>query len=215
MTEQTEVARGSRLEARRRAFLEAGTAVFLEKGYANATLDDVIARSGGSRQTLYALFGGKQGLFEVIVSDFTGKIFGTLNMEDMLGETPDQVLVELGIRYLQTVTSPVAVGLFRLMIAESTSMPHVARRFWEIGPNRDRTVLTSYFAHLAHRGILQLTDPDRAARQFWGMLRADYHIQGSLSLCEPPGIEEITAFAKSAVSRFLDGCRVQVHSDVS
>jgi TetR/AcrR family transcriptional regulator, mexJK operon transcriptional repressor len=208
---RAEVVRGRRLEARRRAFLEAATAVFLEKGYANSTLDDVIARSGGSRQTLYTLFGGKQGLFEVIVSDYSSKIFGTLNVEDMLGQTPDQVLVELGIRYLQTVTSPVAVGLFRLLIAESISMPHMAKRFWEIGPNHDRTLLSSYFAHQARRGILQLTDPERAAQQFWGMLRGDYHIQGALCLCGPPTIEEV--FVKSAISRFLDGCRAGTHSD--
>jgi TetR/AcrR family transcriptional repressor of mexJK operon len=213
MTEQTEVARGRKLEARRRAFLAAGTAVFLEKGYANSTLDDVIARSGGSRQTLYALFGGKQGLFEVILSDTSSKIFGTLNMEDMLGQTPDQVLVELGIRYLQTVTSPVAVGLFRLLIAESMTMPHLAKRFWEIGPNRDLTLLSRYFAHQARRGILQLTDPERAAQQFWGMLRGDYYLQCVLNLCEPPRTEEIKAFAKSAVSRFLDGCRARARSD--
>jgi TetR/AcrR family transcriptional repressor of mexJK operon len=207
MTEQTAVARGRKLEARRRAFLEAGTAVFLEKGYANSTLDDVIARSGGSRQTLYALFGGKQGLFEVILTDTSSKIFGTLNMEDMLDLTPDQVLVELGIRYLQTVTSPVAVGLLRLLIAESMSMPHVAKRFWEIGPNRDRTLLSRYLEHQARHGTLQLTDPERAAQQFWGMLRGDYHIQCLLSLCEPLDTEDIATFVKSAVSRFLDGCR--------
>jgi TetR/AcrR family transcriptional repressor of mexJK operon len=213
MTERSEVAQGTRLEARRRAFLEAGTAVFLEKGYGNATLDDVIARSGGSRQTLYALFGGKQGLFEVILSDTSSKIFGTPNIEDMLGQPPDQVLVELGIRYLQTVTSPVAVGLFRLLIAESMTMPHLAKRFWEIGPNRDLTLLNRYFVHQARRGILQLTDPERAAQQFWGMLRGNYYLQCSLGLCEPPETEEIKAFAESAVSRFLDGCRAGAHAD--
>jgi TetR/AcrR family transcriptional regulator, mexJK operon transcriptional repressor len=98
----------------------------------------------------------------------------------MLGQTPDQVLVELGIRYLQTVTSPIAVGLFRLLIAESISMPHMAKRFWEIGPNRDRTL-------------------------------SRYHIQGALCLCGPPTIEEV--FVKSAISRFLDGCRAGTHSD--
>jgi TetR/AcrR family transcriptional repressor of mexJK operon len=213
MTEQAEVARGTRLEARRHAFLEAATTVFLEKGYANSTLDDVIARSGGSRQTLYGLFGGKQGLFEVILSDSSSKIFGTLDLEDMLDQTPKQVLLELGIRYLQTVTSPVAVGLFRLLIAESMSMPHLAKRFWEIGPNRDRTLLSRYFAHQAGRGILQLTDPERAAQQFWGMSRGDYHMQCALGLCEPPTTKEITAFVKSAVSRFLDGCRAGAPAD--
>ena len=58
-----------RLAARREAFLSAASEVFQKKGFAEATLDDVIALSGGSRQTLYELFGGKQGLFEAIISD--------------------------------------------------------------------------------------------------------------------------------------------------
>jgi TetR/AcrR family transcriptional regulator, mexJK operon transcriptional repressor len=91
-------------------------------------------------------------------------------------------------------------------------MPHLAKRFWEIGPNRDLTLLSRYFAHQARRGILQLTDPERAAQQFWGMLRGDYHLQCVLNLCEPPKTGEIKAFAESAVSLFLGGCRAGAHS---
>ncbi|VFU09670.1 protein of unknown function [Methylocella tundrae] len=35
--------------------------MFQEKGFAEATLDDVIALSGGSRQTLYLLFWRQEG----------------------------------------------------------------------------------------------------------------------------------------------------------
>ena len=64
-----------RLAARREAFLAAAKEVFQKKGFAEATLDDVIAVSGGSRQTLYELFGGKQGLFEAIISETCETIF--------------------------------------------------------------------------------------------------------------------------------------------
>ncbi len=60
-----------------------GPGVFDEKGYAEATLDDVIGRSGGSRQTLYALFGGKQGLFEAIISENCETIFQGLTPEHL------------------------------------------------------------------------------------------------------------------------------------
>ena len=65
-----------RLAARRAAFVAAAREVFHQKGFAEATLDDVIALSGGSRQTLYALFGGKQGLFEALVTETCESIFG-------------------------------------------------------------------------------------------------------------------------------------------
>src|SRR5450631_1066820 len=90
----TERPSGKRLAARREAFLVAAREVFDEKGYAEATLDDIIGRSGGSRQTLYALFGGKQGLFEAIVTETCESIFGDLTPEKMVSQSPDLVLTE-------------------------------------------------------------------------------------------------------------------------
>ena len=196
-----------RLEARRRAFLDAANAVFLEKGYANATLDDVIARSGGSRQTLYALFGGKQGLFEAIMGDRCTRIFGSLEAEGTLGRAPDAVLTELGTRYLQTVTAPEAIGVYRLVVAESVLMPELAERFWHMGPGRTRALLARYFDQQTRRGVLALENPEQAAQQFWGMLLGNYQMQCVLGLRDPPDAEEIADYVKTAVAHFLHGCR--------
>ena len=149
-----------RLEARRQAFLEAATAAFLEKGYANTTLDDIIARSGGSRQTLYALFGGKQGLFAALVTERSSQILRSWEEDsDLLGRPPEQVLVEVGVRYLEAVTSPDALGVYRLVVSECKVMKELAERFWEEGPARSRAVLAKYFAQQAQRGTLLLDDP--------------------------------------------------------
>ena len=79
-----------RLAARREAFLAAARQVFEKKGFAEATLDDVVALSGGSRQTLYALFGGKQGLFEAITSDTCETIFQGLTPEKLATRAADE-----------------------------------------------------------------------------------------------------------------------------
>lgn len=207
MAETTAALSRPRLEARRRAFLDAATAVFLEKGYASATLDDVIARSGGSRQTLYSLFGGKQGLFEAIMQDRCGRIFGQLNAVGVLDRSTDAVLVELGCRYLETVTAPDTVGMYRLVVAESLTMKDLAERFWHMGPGRSRALLARYFEQQAERGVLRLDDPEQAAHQFWGMLLGNYQMQCVLGLREAPGPEEIASYVQAAVGRFLDGCR--------
>src|ERR1700679_2422559 len=131
MSEQPEAMTRPRLVARRRAFLEAGAAVFLEKGYANATLDDIIVQSGGSRQTLYSLFGGKQGLFEALINERAGKIFAPFIAEHVLDRTPDEVLADVGVRYLETILAPDLLGLHRLVIAEGMFMKELAERFWE------------------------------------------------------------------------------------
>jgi TetR/AcrR family transcriptional repressor of mexJK operon len=194
--------------ARRRAFLEAAMSVFLEKGYANATLDDVIARSGGSRQTLYSLFGGKQGLFEALITERNNKILAPLNAEHLLDRTPDEVLAEVAIRYLETVMTPDMLGIHRLVVAEGIFMKELAERFWEMGPAHTRALLAEYFEQQNRRGTLRLNSPEQAAQQFWGMLLGSFQMQCLLGLREAPGPEEIAAFVKSAVAWFLDGCRV-------
>jgi TetR/AcrR family transcriptional repressor of mexJK operon len=186
MMEQTAAAPRRRLEARRRAFLDAATTAFLEKGYANTTLDDVIARSGGSRQTLYALFGGKRGLFEALVSEHSTKIFGPLDWECQLERTPDDVLLDLGVRCLETVLDPDFVSLYRVVLAEATCMKELSQRFWEIGPGRSRALLAGYFVQQARLGVLRLEEPEQAAHEFLGMLLGAHHMQCLLGLRDRP-----------------------------
>jgi TetR/AcrR family transcriptional repressor of mexJK operon len=210
MNKEAAVTTRPRLEARRQAFLEAATAAFLEKGYANTTLDDVIARSGGSRQTLYALFGGKQGLFAALVTERSSQILSFWEEDsELLDRPPEQVLVEIGVRYLEAVTTPDALGLYRLVVAEGMFMRELAEQFWERGPANSRTVLAKYFARQAERGTLLLEDPDQAAYQFWGMLLGNLHMQCLLGLRPAPDRAEIEAYVRTAVARFLDGCRGQ------
>jgi TetR/AcrR family transcriptional repressor of mexJK operon len=209
MTTKTDIAARSRLEARRRAFMDAANTVFLEKGYANATLGDVIARSGGSRQTLYELFGGKQGLFEAIVAERNAEIFRPLRAENLLDRPPEEVLVEIGTRFVQMVLTPEALGLFRLALTEGPAMGELSERFWALGPGRTVTAFEGYFAEQARRGTLRLTDANQASRQFQGILLGNFHMQCLLGVRELPLAEEVEAFVKAAVARFLDGCRVK------
>jgi AcrR family transcriptional regulator len=192
---------------RRRAFMDAATAVFLEKGYANATLDDVIARSGGSRQTLYNLFGGKQGLFEAIVEERNAEITLPLRAEDLHDQPVDDVLVDVGIRYVQLLTTPEALGVYRVVLAEGVFMKEFAERFWAVGPARGLALFTNYFEQQTRQGNLRLQDPERAARQFHGMLLGNFQIHCALGLRATPAREEIEAYVRAAVSLFLDGCR--------
>ena len=209
MSEEADAVRRPRLAARRHAFLEAATAVFLEKGYANATLDDIIARSGGSRQTLYSLFGGKQGLFEALIAERAAEVFAPFRTEDLLDRAPDDVLVAVGIRFLQAVTTPRALGVYRRAVAEGVFMKELAERFWAMGPAHARAFLAEYFEQQTRRGTLRLQDPEQAAHQFWGMLLGSFQMQCLLGLREAPEPDEIEVFVRTAVAWFLDGCRAR------
>jgi AcrR family transcriptional regulator len=194
-----------RLQARREAFLAAAGEVFQEKGYAETTLDDVIARSGGSRQTLYALFGGKQGLFEAIISDTCETIFRGLTPKEF-ARAPDDVLREVGARYLAIVAGPQCIALNRLIVAEAPRFPDLARQYWKLGPGRSRAFLTEFFEGQKERGLLQVQDCAGAADHFLDMLTGTIRLQRLLGLREPPEPAEIARLVEAAVARFLHGC---------
>lgn len=74
--EQTLSRRDRERQVRRQAMLEAAQAVFAEKGYANATLDEVAHRAEFGKGTLYNYFeGGKEeilfAIFDTLYDDFS------------------------------------------------------------------------------------------------------------------------------------------------
>jgi TetR/AcrR family transcriptional repressor of mexJK operon len=64
------------------------------------------------------------------------------------------------------VTTPEALGVHRLAIAEGVFMKELAERFWEMGPAYANAQLAKYLQQQSDRGILRLRDPEQAGRQF-------------------------------------------------
>ena len=51
----------------RRAIVEAGTALFVERGFAGTTVDAIAERAGVSRKTVFTSVGGKVGLLKLAI----------------------------------------------------------------------------------------------------------------------------------------------------
>src|SRR5687767_13271725 len=58
----------SRSGRKRRAILEAGRAVFMQKGYGGTSMDEVAAVARVSKQTVYKHFADKENLFTLIIT---------------------------------------------------------------------------------------------------------------------------------------------------
>ena len=50
-------------EKKRTRIIEVATELFIEQGYKDTSLDQIVAICGGSKQTLYRYFSNKEGLF--------------------------------------------------------------------------------------------------------------------------------------------------------
>src|SRR6201985_2810443 len=89
-------------DARRELILDVAQEVFLEEGFANASMSTITARLGGAKGTLYNYFKSKDDLFNAYVERrclWQDEIFALPKG----GETPEQTLRRIAGAYLRRV----------------------------------------------------------------------------------------------------------------
>jgi AcrR family transcriptional regulator len=140
---------------RRRQILDAATDLFLEFGYEGGTLDMLIERIGGSRRTIYNLFGSKEGLLEAIVTERCVCLYQDIKSLSFEGLAPRDTLEKLAIATLRTIMSPGGVKLFRLVVQESARNPHLGRMLYEKGVALSNDILADYLKRETRAGRLR------------------------------------------------------------
>ena len=192
-------------EQRQEVLLRVASEVFLEKGYAATSLDDIIGRAGGSRRSIYTQFGGKEGLFKALVAEIASQALAPMR-QDIDKETD---LREALLRYAESILSalftPTALDLSRLALADGSHFPELAEVYFTSGPGSAAQSLTKLLEASKSRGEIQCLNCDIAASQFIGILRDNLHLHVLLRLRPAPEQEERAALVKSAVEIFLHG----------
>lgn len=193
--------------AKRQAVLEAAEEAFLGGGFDTVTMDDISARSGVAKQTLYAHFGSKEGLFLQLVTAMTEEAGDRVHADALVVDTAEDLpdaLHGLLLRQLDLVLTPRLMQLRRLVIGEVGRFPELARTLAERGPHRAVEVLAAVLADLDARGLVAVPDPPQAASQLnWlvmGQPVNDAMLLGDDSI---PAAEERAAHVRRAVDTFL------------
>ncbi|MBI1339032.1 TetR family transcriptional regulator [bacterium] len=163
---------GPRTEHRRAAFLAAAKEVFLEHGYADASMAEIVRRAGGSLATLYQLFGDKRALFVAAVDDRVASLTQQMQMEHEANAPLEEGLARIGRDYLRRMLEPEALDLARLLIGKARSFPDLPRDYLQTGQERVRRPLADYLASRSTAGEITLSDPQDAAAVFLDLLRA-------------------------------------------
>lgn len=117
-----------RKQDRPQELLAAALQLFVERGYAATRLEDVAARAGVSKGTLYLYFTNKESLFKSVVR---ANMLPLLNeAEAMVDQYPGSsadLLRDLLLRWWQAVEHSGLGGIAKLMMAESGNFPELAR----------------------------------------------------------------------------------------
>jgi AcrR family transcriptional regulator len=185
--------------------LDAAFEVFLERGYAGASVDAVVERAGGSKETLYSHFGSKAGLLKAIIEQ---RAEGLTAAFDVPADDThsDAFLTKIAIGYLDLVLNPRGLALFRLVVAEAGRMPEVGDILFRTGPEALANRLAARLRRWEARGDIKVADPDRAAVVFFAMVRGDLHLRALLNPTRMPTAAEIERHAAFVVNRFLKMC---------
>ncbi|MFC6981610.1 TetR/AcrR family transcriptional regulator [Microbulbifer taiwanensis] len=98
-----------RLMRSRQKILAAAEQVFLRSGFPGATMDEVAATAGISKQTVYAHFGSKETLFIQVVESITGGASSTLEQhvgESVQDRPAEAFLLDFAQEQLAVVLTP-------------------------------------------------------------------------------------------------------------
>lgn len=150
--------------------LDAATELFLGQGYGTTSLDQVAAKAGVTKPTVYSHFGSKDGLLEAMIARHTDSRvdhFASRLQGD--GDTESD-LMHFAHAFLTTVMSDEARAWQRLCTAESDRYPALGAAFYSSGPKRVFSFLSDYLLREKRARRLQFTNAERAAEQFLGML---------------------------------------------
>src|ERR1700733_2663467 len=172
---------------KRQAVIEAAGELFIAQGYGAVSMDAIARAAGVSKATLYAHFASKDALFATIINEACQHSMG---LRDLLPKHADDIaaaLTALGQQMLRFLLDAKPLAIHRVVVAESIRFPELGQAFYANGPEHFRRAFSTWLATQASAGRLTVPDPDMAADQFVGMLRAPgVFLRASLGLPPPP-----------------------------
>ncbi len=183
--------------------LNAATEVFLEKGFAATSVDEIAARAKASKLTFYNHFGNKEKLFEAIVLRLNATMFKGF-VDALQADVPIENALYLFIKELsEMLYAEKAIKLVRVLHAESARFPELADIFDRAGPQRAHELLGVYFNQKMAEGQLRSVDPYVAAEHLIHMALGEAFRRVLLGLASTPSPKEVEGRIRDALNVFM------------
>ncbi|MCH7807145.1 MAG: TetR/AcrR family transcriptional regulator [Proteobacteria bacterium] len=147
------------------AILEAGFELFAENGFAATRLEDVAARAGVAKGTLYLYFDNKEELFKRVVENTLILNIAPIEAKLEQHHGPVLPLLESVFGHIGEMLSNSRIGTFpKIILAEANNFPELARYYC------DNVILRiqGFFTKIIEKGIatgeFRKVDPEASAR---------------------------------------------------
>lgn len=164
--------------------MEVALESFLNKGYENTSLSDIIDKSGGSLASVYKFFNNKEGLFTAIVErsldNFCAEIDEKINLK--ISHKIDDFLTKFATIFFDIVCDRKTTLITRIMLIEGyKNNASLGNMFLEQVINRVNQILVDFMEREEIKSQLdESIDPKTAASLFCGLVRNPYHYHAIL-----------------------------------
>jgi AcrR family transcriptional regulator len=205
MEQKSPSPRRRRKEARPEEILSAALESFAARGFAATRIEDVAARAGISKGTLYLYFNGKEELFKAVVRQALLPNLARVEALAASFEGPSAVLLE---RLLLTVAGVVEsrVGAIpKLVIAEAGNFPDLARFYLEEVVHRGLGLIAMILRRGIARGEFREVDVDHAVFCVIAPMLIAALWKTSLELHDESGPLDVRALVRAHLDLLLRG----------
>ena len=196
-------------QERQDAIVQAASALFQEFGYEGASMNELAARMGGSKATLYRYFPSKEALFDAVVrSSSTSHLTQAAQQLPAAVESAahlQRILQRFGETLLRVMTdSQSAIAVYRMVIAEA-GRSEVGELFYAAGPKEGIDALGATLKTAMDAGTLRAGDPLVMANYFLALVTAESERRLFQRSPPPMSQNDIEALVTAAVEMFLYG----------
>jgi len=162
-------------ESKSQAIMDAAGKLFMSKGMAHVTMDDIAAEAGVSKLTIYNHMGTKEELFETMLrnrceSHMNEALFEGLDCQDVRAD-----LEKIGHGFIDIIYSPEALAMHRTVMSEARNGQEIPTLFYNTAPQRVFDYLEKYLARLEKNSMFKFSDKRRAADIFFSLFQGDTH----------------------------------------
>ncbi len=203
--ERRKVDLARRGEERAEMFLQSAIEVFLEKGYRQTRLSDIVARAGGSYATLYRAYGDKEGLARAIMERGMNAFDEAQGLLLASDAAPEAALTETALRMVEVILSPVQIVIHRIVIGDGLAFPELRDWYFEHAIRPAERALGEYFRCQQVAGRLCMTCPDVTANRFYMAVFARAIMDSVMGFATPADVPRVREEVRKAVVIFLNG----------
>ena len=176
--------RRRRKDERPSELVAAALDLFVERGFAATRLDDVAARAGVSKGTLYLYFKSKEALFKAVIEEAIVPLLASA--EDVIANdqgTSIDLLRRLLNGWWEQIGATRLAGVPKLIIAEARNFPAVAQYYHDAVIVRGRALLRTLLQRGIERGEFRPLDLETAIDVIYTPLMMLVVWRSSLCFC--------------------------------